>query len=308
MRRITLTAALAVAAVACPACGPRSKPAGPGTKPTADPAPAQRPQSVRPPAREVMIGEMCPSAAGGRPAVMPVFARKLAWISANDELAQPIRASGVRQFAVYAWAGGRAGVFSVAGSADVGLERPAAIGAYAGRSPCLAKPEGEAQPDPVCVEAQAHCGLAVAPLEAGGGFGARPYGEESDPLDLRTGGACLTDGSLVIDVDGDGQAEAFPAAQFLGPVRGPAEEVSAVAAPASACEGSFSVRHVLPPANPKHWRGLDLLGAIDIDGDGRLELVMSYHYSDRRTWAVYTARSTAGRLELAAESVPWPRP
>lgn len=311
MRRLLFISAAALLAASIVGCRPKAAPAGPGTKPAKDPEAAPQLERTLPaPAREVVIGEMCPAAAGGRPAVLPVFARKLAWLSGDDDVATPIRSNGVRQFSVYGWTGDRAGVFSVAGSAEVGLERPAAIGAYAGRSPCVVRTDGDAEgvADPVCVAAQTNCGLAVAPLEAGGGFGSRPYGEDPDPFALRTTGACVVGGKLVVDIDGDGVDESFPTASFLGPVRAPADEVSAVPGTKVDCKRAFSLRHVLPPTDPKHWRGLDLLGAVDIDGDGRFELVLSYHYSDRRTWAVYTARSGSGRLELAGEAMPWPRP
>lgn len=300
----------AVGALLCPAaCRPRATPAGPGTRPAASEKQAP-PRKVRPPARPVMVGEMCPEGAAGRPGVVPVFLRTLDWSADDDDVGDAVRNHSARRFSVYAWNGQRAGVFSVAGSAEVGLDRPVAIGAYAGRSPCVSlDARGTASdPDPACVEAQAHCGLAIAPVEPGSGFTARPYGEEPDPIALRTGGGCAANDTLFVDIDGDGVTESFPAADFLGPVRGPAEEVSAVPMKRSGCKPAFSVRHVLPPADPKHWRGLDLVGVIDLDGDGRFELVMSYHYSDRRTWAVYTAIGNAGRLELAAESTPWPRP
>jgi hypothetical protein len=285
------------------ACHPKV-PHGPGPEP--DPGMVVAPQKkvAAPPAREVLIGEMCPQAADGRPAVLPVAARRLAWTDDAAEVAAPIERSAARQFIVFRWDGARAGLFSVAGSSDLGLERLAAIGAYAGSSPCTSGKDAD-ELDADCVAAQSQCGLAVALI--GGAAGAAPYGEDPEPTELPVGGGCSADGLLVVDVDGDGETEAFPAAGFVDAVRHPTEEVEAVPRRGARCEPHFAVRHLLAPDAP-HWGGLDLLGVIDVDGDGRREVLLSYHYAERRTWAVYTASGAAGRLELAAESVPWPRP
>lgn len=289
-------------------CRPQATPTGPGVEPTTDtgatsPAPTR---ALPPPLREVMIGEMCPSAAGNRPSVLPVFVRRLDWVSSADELTGLLARGQVRQFSVFGWSGARAGLFSVAGTARVGLDRSAAIGAYAGSSPCRAA-QGEAE-DPSCVEAQAGCGLAIAAVDSAGGYGARPFGEDPEPVPLSLGRACVAGGKLHVDIDGDGRPEAYPAAQFLDPVREPSEEVLAGARGEQTCEPQFAVRHVLAPGDPKHWRGLDLVGVVDLDGDGRYELIAAYHYSDRRTWAVYSALDTPARLDLVGEAVPWPRP
>jgi hypothetical protein len=303
--RTVLVISLVLAPLA--GCRPHSAPTGPGAEPATDSAgPTGPARTYRRPAREVAIGELCPEAAGGRPAVMTVFLRKLAWVEAPGEVSAAVREASIRQFSVYDWAGARAGLFSVAASAEVGLDRPAAIGAYAGHPPCQLAPD--APPDPICVAAQEQCGVAVGVIEPSGGFESRPFGEDPEPVELETSAACVAEGMLVVDIDGDGEREAYPASQFLGPVRMPADEVIARPRGKASCKPAFALRHVLPPANPKHWRGLDLLGVIDLDADGRYELIMSYHYSDRRTWAIYSAAGRAGRLELVGESTPWPRP
>jgi hypothetical protein len=97
-------------------------------------------------------------------------------------------------------------------------------------------------------------------------------------------------------------------AQFLDPVREPADEVSSVARGSQACDPAFGVRHALPPGDPKHWGGLDVVGVVDLDDDGRFEVIAAYHYADRRTWAIYSALDTAARLDLVGEALPWPRP
>jgi hypothetical protein len=299
---MALTACLLVGQIAC---GPRVSPQGPGETPGEVTHPRPR-GTLAAPARQVLLGEMCPEAAAGRPSVLPMFLRGIGWRIAPDEVADPVARNQVRQFTVLAWDGGRAGVFSVAAAAEVGLERRVAVGGYAGRSPCL--PGGEAaEPDPACVVAQRHCGLAVGLLEPVGGLEARPLEEHGPPLEVATGGACVSEDLLMVDIDGDGVAEAFPLARFLDPVRAPAEEISAAGPGAAACEPRFAVRAALPAGDPRHFRGMDVLGVVDLDGNGRFELIVAFDYADRRTWAVYSATSNAGRLELMGEVVPWPR-
>ena len=46
---------------------------------------------------------------------------------------------------------------------------------------------------------------------------------------------------------------------------------------------------------------------LDLDGDGRRELVLAYRYADHRTWAVYSAAGSPVRLELVGEAIPWSR-
>ncbi|GAB4561014.1 MAG: hypothetical protein Tsb0020_08210 [Haliangiales bacterium] len=288
------------------ACGPRVSPEGPGTEPlvgSVEPVPADL--SLRSPAQEVLIGEMCPQAAAGRAAVKPLFLYSVRWSDAAADVEARVAQRSARQFQVLSWDGHRAGIFSVAGLADVGLEDQVAAGAYAGTSPCL-RTEGEpgAAPkeEPACVSAQAHCGVAVAMLERGGA----PFEEDPDPESIAVSGACVVEGKLLVDIDDDGAAEAFSVADFVSPVRAPSEEVLATEVGASRCRPSFSVRHAVPPGDPKHWRGLDVLAVLDVNGDGRRELVLSYHYAARRTWAVYSATGSAGRLDLVGESEPWP--
>jgi hypothetical protein len=51
---------------------------------------------------------------------------------------------------------------------------------------------------------------------------------------------------------------------------------------------------------------IDLLGVVDLDADGRHELVLAFRYPESRTLAVYSALHQAGRLELVGEAVSWP--
>lgn len=289
------------------ACTPRVAPRGPGPQPEkiAATAPETVAPAARAPLREVLVGEMCPHGADGRPAVKPLFVRGLTWSSAPEDAIVPVERRAARQFSVLAWDGRRAGLFSVAGAADVG-DQQVAVGAYAGSSPC-ARPRdaGDAGDDPACVATQVHCGLAMAVLDRGG-LDAQPFEEDPAPASFPVAGTCVAGDNLIVDIDGDGTEEAFPVAQFVNPVRGPAEEVVAVPRGNATCAPGFAVRHAVPPGDPRHWRGLDVLGVVDVDGDGRRELILAYHYAARRTWAVYSALSSSGRLDLVGEAEPWP--
>jgi hypothetical protein len=47
---------------------------------------------------------------------------------------------------------------------------------------------------------------------------------------------------------------------------------------------------------------LDLLGVIDLDGDGRKELVIALRFPTVRTVVVYSASQSSQRLELVGEA------
>jgi hypothetical protein len=249
---------------------------------------------------------MCPKAAAGRPGVLPLFLRNVGWQSQAADVSAPLERRSARQFMVLGWDGRRVGVFSVAGAAEVD-DGVAAIGAFAGTSPCEKKsvPGQGKELEADCVTAQAHCGVAVAVLEPSGGFEARPAEEDPDPATVEPAGMCVANGLLLVDVDGDGTSEAFPAAGFLDESRGPADEVGAVAAGGASCAPRFAARAVVPPGDPRDWRGMDVVGVADFDGDGRREIVCVYQYAGRRTWALYSATDFPGRLDLVGEAVPW---
>jgi len=297
---------VALLAAAC-ACGPRVDPADPDRAPD---TPAgrgpSRAQSDRRGARDVLIGEMCPTAAAGRPAVLPLFLRNVGWQAQAADVSAPLERRAARQFMVLGWDGRRVGIFSVAGASEVD-DGVAAIGAFAGASPCEKK-RGPGQPKELeadCVTVEANCGLAVSVLEPSGGFEARPAEEDPDPSDFEPAGMCVAKGLLLVDVDGDGKNEAFPAAAFLDESRGPADEVGAVQAGDAKCAPRFAARAVVPAGDPRDWRGMDVVGVADFDGDGRREIVAVYQYAGRRTWALYSATDFPGRLDLVGEAVPW---
>ena len=125
-----------------------------------------------------------------------------------------------------------------------------------------------------------------------------------------TGGACLTGDALAVDIDGDGAVETFPLSGVLDGIRGPAQEWSATRSAKTACTPKFTLYDVrlAPEAEPGKSPDaravvmLDLLGAIDLDGDGRKELVVALRFPTVRTVVVYSARNSPERLELVGEA------
>jgi hypothetical protein len=171
-------------------------------------------------------------------------------------------------------------------------------GGYAGVAPCDSKDKAVDKAATVaCVDAQGKCGLAVASLGVDG---------VDEPPRLRTGGACVEDTLLRVDLDGDGLAEAFPIAAFLDEVKAPADTVAASATTAaSSCTAAFALPVLVRGKDAKAFRALDLVGVVDLDDDGRLELVVQYRYASVRTWAVYVADDKLAQLTLVAEIAPW---
>ncbi len=270
------------------------------------------------PARGVLVGEMCPEGAAGRPGVDPLFVRGMEWKDDASDVEEPLIRNTVRQFAVLGEDGRRAGIFTVMGTADVGLGGDVAIGSYAGASTCALPPDvhgRKAADDPACVAATRGCGLAVAGLVRGQDAfgGAGPSGDLDDAPVPLIGTSCIAGDSLIVDIDGDGAAETFSLPGFLDAVRAPAEEVLAVATAAPPCEGSFSHWKARVDAgadpgatpDPKYKVELDVVGIADVDGDGRGEVFVAFRYPDRRTLAIYSATATPARLELVGESLPW---
>ncbi|RMH45232.1 MAG: hypothetical protein D6689_00365 [Deltaproteobacteria bacterium] len=295
MRWAGLAAALAIACSA----GPRRAPA-----PRSASRPPPRPDAVAGAVAGAVVGQMCPEAAGGRPAVLPLVIAGTRWTTDPSAVSRAVARGEVRAFAVFAWDGRRAGVFRVAGAADVGLAPRVALGSYAGGSPCAApaRPGDPARDIPECAAALAGCGLAVAPLEPGGGYRARPFDEVEPPPRAAVGGACAAAGQLVVDIDGDGHPEVFRLADVLAGGSF-ADEWGAAAAPARRCEPRFAIRGIAGGDGER----LDLVGVVDVDGDGRREVVLALDRDGGGEWAVYSAAATPARLELVGRAAPFPR-
>ncbi|MFH0899815.1 MAG: hypothetical protein V2A73_04215 [Pseudomonadota bacterium] len=271
------------------ACGPKASPLGPAE--VFDSKGASRFEARKQDAggpRQVLVGEMCLGGAQGRPATAVLLARRsLSWTADPADLRALIARGGATTFAVFSGTGQRSGVFTVAGPVDAGLDTDAvvALGSYAGGLPC-----GEGEGIAECAVTRPGCGLAVAELGAG-------------PVPLETGESCIAGDTLVVDVDRDGAKEQFPLNAFLDELRAPAEEVVSIGTTAPSCSSPrFSVPSIVPGADPRDWRGLDVVGIADLDGNGRLELILQYRYGDKRTWAVFGATQTPARLVLLTEA------
>ena len=293
-------------------CRPAIRPDQPG----AEPGPVARMEGPRPRVvggRQIVVGELCPQVAAGRPAIAPLVMRTGTWTDAPAELAGAVERGSVPRFVVIGVDGKVAGVFDTLGLTDLGVSQQAAAGTFVGGLPCTADDgKGKRVEDPRCMAATGGCGIAVAEL-------ARPDDPPPNPA-IQTGGACVAGDVLAVDLDGDGEPERFPLAALLDGARRPAGEWSAAppvppVPSGAACAPTFEVYGVQltpvvepgRPIDPKHAVGLDVLGVLDLDGDGRKELVLALKFPTVRTIAVYTAPETVRRLELAGEAQSFPR-
>lgn len=283
------------------ACGPAVRP----DLPPSEPGPVVN-QLQRPPAtgagRQLVVGEMCPQGAAGRPAVAPLMMRTHAWSDTTADVAAVVERGSVPRFVVFGIDGKIAGRFDTLGLADVGPTQAVASGTYVGASPCTADAGGgERLEEPTCAPATGGCGLAVGEIT-------RP-GEDGETIGVITGGACLQNAALAVDIDGDKVMEQFPLAGVLDGVRSPAAEWTAAPVVGAACTPKFALfgTRIMPHleagkgAADKHVIGLDVLGVADLDGDGRMELVLALAFPTVRTIVVYTSTGSPQRLELAGE-------
>ncbi|MGE0869371.1 MAG: hypothetical protein AB7P03_12450 [Kofleriaceae bacterium] len=289
-------------------CSPSFRPPAPPPEP--GPVVVGRPQQPRPPVvgRQVMVGEMCPQGAAGRPAVAPLMLRTHQWSDAGSDLANAIERGSAPRFVVFGVDGKPAGAFDTVGLAAISVTQSVAAGTYMGASPCTSDAGKGARTDhPACTAATRGCGLAVAELR-------RPDDDIETPM-FNTGGACLSGDAIAVDIDGDGVVESFPLAGVLDGIRGPSSEWAAAPTAGAACKPQFQLYDIKlvrapdpgKPIDPKATVVLDLLGVVDLDGDGRNELVISLKFPTVRTILVYTAAGSAQRLEIAGEGESFPR-
>jgi hypothetical protein len=290
-----------LALIASSACGPRVQP----DRPFPEEAIERR---ERPPARpsgsrQVIVGELCPQGAAGRPAIAPLLMHSHQWIETPAEIASPIERGATPRFVAFGVDGKIAGVFDTVGLADLPLGQSVASGTYVGGAPCSADVGGSQRSDDAkCIAATNGCGLAVAELT-------RPDEPPEQPA-YATGGACVSGDSLGVDIDGDGAVEWFPVAQVLDGIRGPAQEWAAGPAAKQPCTPTFTLYDVklAAPAepgkspDPRATVTLDLLGVVDLDADGRKELVIALRFPTVRTVVVYSAGQSPQRLELVGEA------
>jgi hypothetical protein len=252
--------------------------------------------------RQIVIGEMCPQGAAGRPDVAPLVMRSVQWTDNPGEISAVVERGSTPRFAVFGVDGKAAGVFDTVGLAEIGVGQSVASGTYVGASPCSSEvSKGLRQDDAKCVGATNACGLAIAELT-------KPDDPPQTP-EFKTGTACLSGDVLAVDIDGDGVAEAFPLAQVLDGIRGPAAEWTAAPIAPPSCKGAFELFDIplvpeaepgMPP-DPKRLVTLDVLGVIDLDGDGRKDLVLALRFPTVRSIVVYSSAGSAQRLELVGE-------
>jgi hypothetical protein len=301
-------------AFAIAACHPDVPPAPPGKPRAIDDGIKKRPTAITAgPGRHVVVGEMCPLGAAGRPAVAGLAMRGVQWTDNASEVGAAIERGSVPRFVVFGVDGKMAGTFDTLGVVDVGIPQPVASGTYAGASPCTYgvggtsdKPATRAE-DPTCGQFVQSCGLAVGELS-------RPD-EAPTTVAYQAGGACIAGDQLAVDIDGDGQIESFPLAGALDGIRSPASEWTASAVAGAACKPKFQfydVRLVAEPdpgkpVDPKSNVMVDVLGVVDLDNDGRKELVLAYRFATVRTIVVFSAMETARRLTMVGEAPSFPR-
>jgi hypothetical protein len=301
--------ALMIGAAGCPpTVSPPKPPEDPGPIAKTDPG---RGRNVT--GRQVVVGEMCPQGAAGRPAIAPIMMKTIDWSDRAEDVAAMLERGSTPRFTVLGTDGKSAGTFDTVGVADVGMQASVGVGTYVGASPCTASTGDAAATksarveDPACGVATASCGVALAEL-------VRP----DDPPETATwasSGACISGDAIAIDVDGDKIAESFPLANVLDPIRGPSQEWTASPTAGASCTPKFSLydlKLVRPPeagkpVDTKSIVVLDILAVVDIDGDGRQELVVAMRFPTVRTILVYSAKSTATRLELVGEGESFPR-
>jgi hypothetical protein len=267
----------------------------------------ERPRVAAETGREVMVGEMCPQGAGGRAAVAPLVMRTVSWSDNAQDVGNVVERGATPRFAVYGVDGKVAGTFDTIGLTD-SSQQPIASGTYAGGAPCSTE-VGAGQPradDAKCAAAFASCGLAVAEMQ-------RPD-DPPETLKRATGGACISGDQLAVDIDGDGIVESFPLAQILDGIRGPATEWTAAPAAAGPCTPSFQLYDIRLEAPPVRGRTdakatvmLDVMGVVDLDGDGKKELVLALRFPTVRSIVVYGTTGIPQRLELFGEAAGFPR-
>jgi len=284
-------------------CGPRVAPDKPFPEETI-PKPQRAPVAERGGTRQVVVGELCPQGAAGRPAVAPLLMRTMQWTDATAEVTGAVERGAVPRFVAFGVDGKFAGTFETVGLADIALGQSVASGTYLGGAPCTADAgQGQRSPeDPKCIAATRGCGVAVAEVT-------RPDDPPVTPA-YQTGGVCLAGDALVVNIEGEGPAQTFPLSGVLDGVRDPAKEWSATRAAKATCAPKFTLYDVrlAPEAEPgkspdaRAVVTLDVLGVIDLDGDSRKELVIALRFPMVRTIVVYSAASSPERLELVGEA------
>src|SRR5436190_8527880 len=123
------------AALGIGGCGPRVAPDRPFPEEAVE-KPQRPAAAVRASGRQVVVGELCPRGAAGRPAVAPLLMHTIGWTDAVAEVTGAVERGAVPRFVVFGVDGKAAGAFDTVGLADIALGQSVAAGAYAGGPPC----------------------------------------------------------------------------------------------------------------------------------------------------------------------------
>lgn len=237
-----------------------------------------------------LVGETCVNAALGEPHVFPLFAGgDIAW-TADESLARGPMTAGPQRFDVLGVDGEVHGNFVTAVDGAPSDRRGFVGVLHFGREvgPCnYLRPDGMRVTRVDCGTAGG-CGISVAIS----GETAPPPA----PPTITVAQVCVVDGSLIADLDGDSADEAFPLESFRTK---------------AAVEGARATGPRCP--TPRFaWYGMpvgtdviDVLGALDLDRDGHLELLIAYTPAGGpRTVTLYTpAPGPAHRLDWRAASM-----
>jgi hypothetical protein len=136
-----------------------------------------------------------------------------------------------------------------------------------------------------CIEAGG-CSLAVAPIAS--------TSPPPPAIEIAMFGACIVEGTMVVDVNGDGTDEAFALSAFVAGATA-AEDVHGKPDDGPPCERFFAWHAPKKPAP-----AVDVLGIADLDADGTRELVIAIRAGMSRTVAVYRASDGGTRLRRIA--------
>src|SRR5213078_3882285 len=118
------------------ACGPRVAPDRPFPEETVVHR-ERAPGTVKAGAgRQVVVGELCPQSAAGRPAIAPLLMHTTQWIDTASEITSAIERGATPRFVAFGVDGKVAGMFNTVGLADIALGQSVAAGTYIGGVPC----------------------------------------------------------------------------------------------------------------------------------------------------------------------------
>jgi hypothetical protein len=101
----------------------------------------------------------------------------------------------------------------------------------------------------------------------------------------------------------------------LDGIRGPAAEWTASPTAQATCTPHFQLYDLklVPEPDPgkavdqKSVVMMDVLGVVDLDGDGRREVVVALRFPTVRSIVVFSAVESAQRLQLVGEATSFPR-